>query len=852
MKNPLAIALLILSACPSSLFTPDHACRTDADCTSDGQVCIRSSNDAPGFCAPACGNGAIDPGEACDDGNKIDDDGCSRSCVRATCGDGIVRQDLIEGSQGFEACDDGNVVNGDDCSDTCRLPRCGDGLLQTGEQCDDGNATGADACTAACQTARCGDGIVRLDVAGGGDGFEACDDANDDDDDGCVRCAAARCGDGVRRNDLDAGETGFEACDDGNPNNTDTCTSSCAAARCGDGQVQLGQEACDDGNARDDDVCTNNCDLARCGDGLIRRDRVPGEDGYEACDDGNSFDGDACTGCRQAVCGDGVLQADVEACDDGNRSSADSCSNACANAFCGDGFLHAGIEVCDDGNLSNDDDCTDTCRAARCGDGVLRGGLAPGDPNYEICDDGNQNDLDGCRNNCRFAACGDGVVRTDVEACDDGNLIDTDACTNRCVAASCGDGVVWDGHELCDDGNPSDTDACLTSCAVNVCGDGHRYLGEEDCDDGNVDEDDGCTTLCAAPRCGDGVVSGDEACDDGNRDQDDACLNDCSTARCGDGIVQALTEQCDDGNAIDLDACSNDCQDVVCYRARDGQMACKRLRDDGFIELCRNDANDQPVCMTAAVITGGTFTIGRPGAVGVNSPREGVAVTTFLIARAEATVAEYRTCVDNDSDPVLAERCSADVFDILNQQGADNLPIGGLDYWKARNFCQWWGGDVPTDAQWEYAASGTGGEDRHYPWGDQPPNCARAQYSNCVNPLASARPACTDDGGNPSLAGATPEGLCDMAGNVAEVTLDYYADNNRLYSDAYPPEMTGATDPVVTRTGQFNFSSAARGGHYRFGGSNNLGSSDRQRSDGREFQGVRCAWYDSAELTNIE
>jgi cysteine-rich repeat protein len=850
MRIRVTFTLLLLSACPSTVFAPDHGCSTDTDCPTEGQTCIRASNDAPGFCAPACGNGAIDPGEECDDGNKVDDDGCSRSCIRARCGDGIVRQDLVEGSQGFEACDDGNDVDADDCSTTCRLPRCGDGLLQTGEECDDGNATTADACTASCQIARCGDGIARLDIAGGNDGFEACDDGNAADDDACVRCQNARCGDGYRRNDLDQAETGFEACDDGNEDNTDDCTSVCRSARCGDGQVQLGQEACDDSNAREDDACTNNCERARCGDGLVRRDLVPGEEGYEACDDGNSFDGDACTNCRNAACGDGILQAGVEACDDGNTSNTDGCTNGCTNSFCGDGFLHAGIEVCDDGNLSNDDACTDTCRASVCGDGILRGGLAPSDPNYEICDDGNQNDLDGCRNNCLFARCGDGIVRLEVEACDDGNDNDEDACTNLCADANCGDAIVWAGHEACDDGNPSDTDACLTTCAINVCGDGHRYIGEEDCDDGNLDEDDGCTTLCAAPRCGDGLLSGDEACDDGNEDQDDDCLNDCTEARCGDGIVQALTEQCDDGNGNNLDECSNDCQDVVCYPARDDVMVCKRLREDGLVEMCRNDANDQPVCMTAVPITGGSFTLGRASAHGVRDTRN-VSVSSFLMARAEATVAEYQTCVDNDTDAMLSERCSNAILDDWSQQQEGNLPVGLLDYWAARRFCQWWGGDAPTEAQWEYTARATGGEDRLYPWGDEPPNCSRAQYSNCITPLNAARPACTDDAGNPSLAGATPEGVCDMAGNVSEVVIDYYQ-SSYAFDQAYPVEMSGTTDPVVTRTGANAFSTGVRGGHFRFSGSRYLGTSDRTYRDARHFQGVRCAWYNRADLTNID
>lgn len=61
---------------------------------------------------PFCGDGTLDPSEACDDGNNVDGDGCSANCtVEAYCGDGV----LDPGEQ----CDDGNNENGDGCSALC-------------------------------------------------------------------------------------------------------------------------------------------------------------------------------------------------------------------------------------------------------------------------------------------------------------------------------------------------------------------------------------------------------------------------------------------------------------------------------------------------------------------------------------------------------------------------------------------------------------------------------------------------------------------------------------------------------------------------------------------------------------
>jgi len=81
-----------------------------------------------------CGNGIVEPGEECDDGNTNNCDGCSNACTLVTgCGDGVVC--------GTEQCDDGNTTSCDGCSATCSIEigfRCGDGIVDAacGEQCD--------------------------------------------------------------------------------------------------------------------------------------------------------------------------------------------------------------------------------------------------------------------------------------------------------------------------------------------------------------------------------------------------------------------------------------------------------------------------------------------------------------------------------------------------------------------------------------------------------------------------------------------------------------------------------------------------------------------------------------------
>lgn len=160
-----------------------------------GLVCV--SNRCVDLSGPGmCGNGQIDPGEACDLGALNADTGiCKADCELQTCGDGVVGPS--------EACDDGNTADGDDCTSTCSLPTCGDGIVQAPEACDDGNDDDTDACRTNCLEATCGDGIVQA-------GVEACDDGNVIDGDGCESdCTVTvmgTCGNGA----VDPGELCFE------------------------------------------------------------------------------------------------------------------------------------------------------------------------------------------------------------------------------------------------------------------------------------------------------------------------------------------------------------------------------------------------------------------------------------------------------------------------------------------------------------------------------------------------------------------------------------------------------------------------------------------------------------------
>jgi cysteine-rich repeat protein len=142
-----------------------------------------------------CGNGTVEAGEGCDDGNEVEEDGCPSGAVgqckaEATCGDGFVWG-------GMEGCDDGNEEEEDANAraggrgSARRWRRAGTGLCGRGWRgammgMREGDACPSGAVGAVQGGGECGDGFVWA-------GMEDCDDGNVEDLDGCSNlCAPPR------------------------------------------------------------------------------------------------------------------------------------------------------------------------------------------------------------------------------------------------------------------------------------------------------------------------------------------------------------------------------------------------------------------------------------------------------------------------------------------------------------------------------------------------------------------------------------------------------------------------------------------------------------------------------------
>ncbi|HEY3379942.1 MAG TPA: endo-1,3-alpha-glucanase family glycosylhydrolase, partial [Armatimonadota bacterium] len=200
-------------------------------------------------------------------------------------------------------------------------------------------------------------------------------------------------------------------------------------------------------------------------------------------------------------------------------------------------------------------------------------------------------------------------------------------------------------------------------------------------------------------------------------------------------------------------------------------------------------------------IPGGAFRMGAEHGDPDEVPLHPVTVSPFRMGKCEVTNAEYERLAPEhkryrdeyswrDSDPVtyISWQQAALYCNWLSAQAGLSPAYNPKD-WSVNLHA---GYRLPTEAEWEYVASGRG-EGRRYPWGKVAPDASRC---NATGPGAMAV------GSYP--AGASRDGIMDLAGNVAEWCTDMY----HAYTSA------AVTDPCDLQPGPYRVIRGGSWGYY--------------------------------------
>ena len=754
--------------------------KCQGSCCGDGEACLNS-----GCCQPDC------------EAKQCGDDGCGGSCGECealqACGEAGLCECLFEECAG-ECCPNADEI----ChKEACCLPDC------TGKEC------GSDGCGGVCD--ECPPLYACVD-----EGETAFCDAK------CEEfCAGLECGKAGLNDECGCGD-----CDDDNPCTNDVCTDeqTCELTpnvdQCDDGNPCSGPDMCDEGTCSgellsveelaekqllDQCVCAldEDCLPIEDGDfcnGILFCEKT-GETGICMVDDDSipdcSADGLFCNGietCAQdtgscvhvelPVLVDGI-ECTLDSCDEGEDETDNlgQIVHAPDDGMCLNGLWCDGGEWCDaeSGCKSGEAPLVDDgvgCTVDSCDEGINQIdnlGQAVNTPDDTNCDDANSCTTDACHadDDCQF-------LPDDEATCDDEN-----ACT---LQDACDDGLCVGGPAPdCDDDNPCTEDFCDVE---QGCLNGPYVDGTACSEDPQwvcLDAQCTCVPDCTDIECG-----------------DDGCGGSCGV--CGEEMV-CVQGQCEWGVL--------ECGGIACPPMGGYGTMCS---EKGHCEYQNDDPTGHKKWDVWVYVPPGTFQMGCPAdpedpekcsetgeKPSDELPQHEVTIDYgYFIGKYEVVVEQYEVC--NASQP---DKCStpstanwtgdawgtnywedgtdpADGGNVFHER--PDHPQNGLTWQQAKDFCGWVApaGRLPSEAEWEYAA--TGPVHRKYPWGDSPePTCSNGtavfdqegdqQKPWGCDPCESVGCSGTKSVGS-MIAGASWFGALDMGGNVCEWCEDSYSDSH--------------------------------------------------------------------------
>ena len=200
-------------------------------------------------------------------------------------------------------------------------------------------------------------------------------------------------------------------------------------------------------------------------------------------------------------------------------------------------------------------------------------------------------------------------------------------------------------------------------------------------------------------------------------------------------------------------------------------------------------------------------------------PAHKTILDTFCIDVHEVTASEYKACSDqgeckrppelpnwpktagtSDEDHEKKRAAYAELCN-FGKPGRENHPINCVSWAQAMAYCARQGKTLPTEAQWEYAARGSGSS--FYPWGEEAPG-----RKVCASTEGTIRTATCEAGSAAfitTLLGAPdPQGAADLAGNVWEWVSDNYDENYYQKSPGVDPVGPSSGTIKVRRGGSWH------------------------------------------------
>lgn len=173
-------------------------------------------------------------------------------------------------------------------------------------------------------------------------------------------------------------------------------------------------------------------------------------------------------------------------------------------------------------------------------------------------------------------------------------------------------------------------------------------------------------------------------------------------------------------------------------------------------------------------------------------PRREIYVSRFWLDCYEVTIGEYTACVEVGACEGVATIAPPDVMP------RERIAINGVSWFQAKDYCEWRGKRLPTEAEWEKAARGPLGWEM--PWGD----FADQRACGYANMLLNHPQGCEEHPRRVDLVDANPKdrsgyGVIGMAGNVQEWVQDWSHYDYYSWSEDRDPAGPESSTGIVPR-----------------------------------------------------